>query len=116
MRPHASKIRVRFYRPEFSHSLGPILPTWALQQVGSYLRYTFRDARILREATLTQRRINSSHLYRCGIPVAVAQYVTQASALLARLDAEPFARQTVAIDPEGRVPEPGCPANVPSSG
>jgi hypothetical protein len=31
---------------------GPPLPTWAVRQVGSYLRYTGRDANIVAEAAL----------------------------------------------------------------
>jgi len=31
---------------------GPTLPTWALQQVGSYLGYTGRDANVVAKATL----------------------------------------------------------------
>jgi hypothetical protein len=32
--------------------VGPTLPTWALQQVGSYLRHTGRDANIVAVAAL----------------------------------------------------------------
>jgi len=36
--------------------IGPILPTWALQQVGGYPGYTGRDANIVAEAVLNPTR------------------------------------------------------------
>jgi hypothetical protein len=42
---------------------GPILPTWALQQVGSYLGYSGRNANIVTEQPLTQlRHSQASHV------------------------------------------------------
>jgi hypothetical protein len=39
-----------------SSEFGPRLPTWALQQVGSYLGYTGRDANVVAEAALDPNR------------------------------------------------------------
>src|SRR6266481_8105677 len=44
--------------------IGPTLPTWALQQVGSYLGYTGRDANVVAKAALDPFR--RSRLV-CGI-------------------------------------------------
>jgi len=38
---------------------GPTLPTWALQQVGGYLRYTGRAANIVAEAARDPERTDS---------------------------------------------------------
>jgi hypothetical protein len=35
-------------------AFGPTLPTWALQQVGSYLGYTGRDANVVAKAAHDQ--------------------------------------------------------------
>jgi len=45
---------------------GPTLPTLALQQVGSYLRYTGRDANIVAEAALDPKRSFSGSLCTIG--------------------------------------------------
>jgi len=44
----------------------PTLPTLALQQVGSYLRYTGRDANIVAEAALDPKRSFSGSLCTIG--------------------------------------------------
>jgi hypothetical protein len=40
---------------------GPRLPTWAMQQVGSYLGYTGRDANVSAEAALDPCRKSRGH-------------------------------------------------------
>jgi hypothetical protein len=37
-------------------AIGPTLPTWALQQVVGYLRYTGRDANVVAKAALDPKQ------------------------------------------------------------
>ena len=45
---------------------GPTLPTWTVPQVGSYLRYTGRDANIVAEAALDPKRCAPGSWQRIG--------------------------------------------------
>ena len=40
---------------------GPTLPTWTVPQVGSYLRYTGRDANVVQTAARDPQRKSSVH-------------------------------------------------------
>jgi len=55
VRPHASKIMVRFYRAEFSHSLGPYLPSSSSGRHGSYLGLTRRSQLSVNRSTANPR-------------------------------------------------------------
>src|SRR5258707_5324330 len=45
-------------------AFGPTLPTWALQQVGSYLRHTGRDANIVAVAALAPKLPSTASQFR----------------------------------------------------